>query len=48
MSKTRCRKTTRRCADSKCYHKKAWRKKTAKARCSKGSRKCRDNKCRKK
>lgn len=46
---TRCRKTTRRCpANSKCYRKKTWRKRTPKAKCPKGTRKCRDNKCYKK
>ena len=48
MAGTRCRKSTRRCVDGKCYRKKTWRKRTPKKKCAKGTRKCRDNKCHKK
>jgi len=48
MSGTRCKKHTRRCVNGKCYKKKAWRKRTAKARCARGTRKCSDNKCHRK
>lgn len=42
---SRCRRTTRKCVNGKCYTQKKWRKKTARKRCKKGSRKCGDNRC---
>ena len=44
----RCRRTTRRCVNGKCYRQQISKKRTSRLRCRNKSRRCGDNRCYKK